>query len=108
MSSDRKRYWREAKRRSRAKAGFQGFIKEYTHRGVFITPDQYVALLDTHGGKCAICTNPFQGTPFLDHDHKTGKVRGFLCSACNSALGLFADDTKRLQAAIRYLKRAAK
>jgi len=40
----------------------------------------------------------------IDHCHKSGKTRGLLCSKCNSALGLFEDDTERLKMAIKYLK----
>lgn len=39
----------------------------------------------------------------LDHDHETGEFRGLLCTRCNTALGLFGDDPKRLRRAIHYL-----
>jgi hypothetical protein len=39
----------------------------------------------------------------LDHDHSTGLFRGWLCSPCNTALGLLADDPARLQGLLRYL-----
>lgn len=64
------------------------------------------------GRPCAICGE--DGVPHLDHDHeccpgggyadKCGKcVRGVLCSHCNKALGLFGDDTSRLEMAVKYL-----
>jgi hypothetical protein len=43
----------------------------------------------------------------LNHCHKTKKIRGLLCTACNTALGLFKDDLKRLSNAINYLKEQA-
>lgn len=39
----------------------------------------------------------------IDHDHKTGKVRGILCSRCNIGLGYFKDSPKLLFTAIQYL-----
>ena len=39
----------------------------------------------------------------LDHDHKTGKFRGWLCNTCNSALGWFDDDPIKLRRALAYL-----
>lgn len=41
----------------------------------------------------------------IDHDHKSGKIRGLLCGKCNSAIGLFGDSINNLQNAINYLKR---
>lgn len=41
---------------------------------------------------------------YIDHDHNTNKVRGLLCSNCNTALGKFKDDILILEEAIRYLK----
>lgn len=39
----------------------------------------------------------------IDHDHKTGKIRGVLCFPCNKALGFMEDDIERLKNAIKYL-----
>lgn len=40
----------------------------------------------------------------VDHNHRTGKIRGVLCNNCNRALGLFGDSERRLLAALEYLK----
>lgn len=50
---------------------------------------------------CAICNE--QRTLVVDHDHKTGSVRGLLCYACNTALGKFRDNKDILLSAINYL-----
>jgi len=58
---------------------------------------------------CAICTNTLEhrnNTKFcIDHNHTTGKVRGLLCSNCNTALGLLKDNTSNLNNAIQYLNK---
>jgi len=79
-----------------------------------LTLGEFFALVTAQNGECAICKkgiavysrgrgNP--GAACIDHDHATGKVRGVLCHACNTALGLFADNAERLEAAARYLAR---
>ena len=40
----------------------------------------------------------------VDHDHKTGIVRGLLCRNCNLALGHAKDSLQRLQGLMDYLK----
>jgi hypothetical protein len=39
-----------------------------------------------------------------DHDHKTGKFRGWLCNNCNVALGLLKDDIVKLVQLRKYLE----
>ena len=41
----------------------------------------------------------------IDHDHKTGLVRGVLCYHCNAALGQVKDDISTLKKLIEYLER---
>lgn len=41
----------------------------------------------------------------VDHDHKTGKIRGLLCNLCNQGLGSFKDNPEVLRKAALYLER---
>lgn len=41
----------------------------------------------------------------LDHDHVTGKFRGWLCGSCNRGIGMLGDDIAGVERAIAYLKR---
>lgn len=75
-----------------------------------ISLDEYQALFDKQGGVCAICGKPetrmHKGVVArlsVDHDHKTGKVRGLLCQPCNHGLGGFKDNLDLLSNAIDYL-----
>lgn len=60
-----------------------------------------------HGGVCDVCGESTitrgRNRLHVDHCHEMGVFRGFLCSNCNTALGLMKDDTARLCAAIKYL-----
>jgi hypothetical protein len=40
-----------------------------------------------------------------DHDHRTGKFRGWLCRMCNTAIGALGDDVDGLERALAYLRR---
>mgnify|MGYP000937302100 CR=1 FL=1 len=61
----------------------------------------YDKMLESQDYRCAICMEVKQLV--IDHDHKTGIVRGLLCVSCNSALGKFKDSPLILASAISYL-----
>ena len=82
-----------------------------------LTPASYDALVETQGGVCAICgqteTKHHSLLLKIDHDRSCcaghgscGKcIRGLLCSNCNRALGLLADDADVFRSAADYLDR---
>jgi hypothetical protein len=73
-----------------------------------ISVEDYNELLELQYGCCAICGRPqseFKRILSVDHDHKTGKIRGLLCFSCNQALGLLHDNIQTLKKAIEYLEK---
>jgi hypothetical protein len=52
---------------------------------------------------CAICGQEREENLHVDHDHKTGLIRGLLCTDCNKGLGMFQDNPDWLSAASKYL-----
>jgi hypothetical protein len=71
-----------------------------------ITLEDWDKMYTDQTGKCAICDVSFDGLKVcVDHDHKTGAVRGLLCVECNHGLGKFKDDSSVLFAAATYLLR---
>ena len=76
-----------------------------------ISEVEYNELFKEQEGKCAICglhqSNQKRGMS-VDHDHKTGQIRGLLCNNCNRCLGLLHDDPTLLRKAEEYLIRALK
>lgn len=55
---------------------------------------------------CYICKKSFTSTRDLciDHNHKTGKVRGLLCNNCNCGISTFKESKKLLIKAKKYLQ----
>jgi hypothetical protein len=82
--------------------------ERYRHYGICNT--KYDEMLTAQHGACAICKCTLNSTRYtklaIDHDHKTGKVRGLLCVNCNTGIGLFKDSPIRLSNAISYLERS--
>lgn len=82
-----------------------------------ITLDQYNDLRQNQNYKCAICnkheTTVAQGRAYttdhalhVDHCHDSGKIRGLLCTNCNTILGKCHDNPDVLKNAINYLTRS--
>jgi hypothetical protein len=57
-------------------------------------------------GRCKICkkhSTEFKRNLAVDHEHKSGIVRGLLCHNCNRGLGSFQEEKVLLREAIKYL-----
>jgi len=73
-----------------------------------ITLEDYNQMLLDQNNVCAICQKQNDHNHkllFVDHNHKTGALRGLLCHNCNIILGNAKDDPEILRAALAYLSR---
>ena len=78
-----------------------------------ITLEQYDKMFEEQKGSCATCDKPETCKDkygnvrrlAVDHNHKTGKVRGLLCAACNHSLGNIKEDIATLLKMIVYLRK---
>lgn len=55
-------------------------------------------------GVCSICGNNVRVA--YDHNHSSGKFRGWLCISCNTVLGLAKDNPQRLRELANYLEKS--
>lgn len=79
--------------------------KTFRVRG--ISPVVFEEMRQNCNDQCSICKchkPQGRGAWHIDHDHDTGKVRGLLCSNCNTALGLVRDSIPVLKGMIAYLE----
>lgn len=54
-----------------------------------ITEQQYEQLLQLQDGRCYICNRAattFRKRLSVDHNHRTGEIRGILCHFCNTQI----------------------
>lgn len=77
-----------------------------------ITQADFDWMLAFQENKCGICAKALDGRrklhkPHVDHCHKTKKVRGLLCSNCNTGIGFLGEDPVILRRAAGYLLAAA-
>ena len=79
-----------------------------------LTAEAWEALFVKQNGACAICKQP--ETKFnnksqqlqklcVDHNHKTGKVRGLLCNNCNQILGRLNENRDTIRRMYWYLEK---
>ena len=112
-SEDSKQYARRFQRAYRqSEKGKIALKKSSLKRDFGISLNEYNDMLKKQNNVCAVCgkketarnikTNKVCDLA-VDHCHKTGVVRGLLCSKCNTGLGFFADSKKDLTLAIKYL-----
>ncbi|MGW5778363.1 endonuclease domain-containing protein [Streptomyces sp. NPDC003863] len=82
----------------RAIEGRAGHLK----RQYGITEAERDQMIADQGGVCVICQEG--PAEHVDHDHRTGKVRGVLCFSCNAALGQFKDRPDVIRRAAAYVE----
>lgn len=82
-----------------------GMNARYREAKYGLPPGSLARMLNAAGGACQICGVVFKSEKAakIDHDHKTGHVRGLLCNNCNVGLGAFSDSIERLALAINYM-----
>ena len=99
-NNGRKEYFKNYKRKHPFKRRGSKLWRKYK-----LTLEQYDEMFEQQNGKCAICSEVSLGVKRLcvDHNHKTGKVRGLLCNRCNIKLGI-VEDVGFIYAANLYLK----
>ena len=105
----------EAVRRWRQRNPELDFLQRkawHTRKRYGLSIDDVVRMNHQQGGLCARCGRPPKvgKTLFIDHDHKTGMVRGLLCPVCNNILGLQGDTEQSVREgmylSLAYLRRA--
>lgn len=82
--------------------------KRHTAKKYGLSIEEFDSLLHSQGGVCAVCGSTdekYSRSLAVDHCHKTGKVRGLLCTRCNQLLGSAEDSTELLKNLIHYLEK---
>lgn len=104
----RPKYCSEGCRARRRQDKMRGYAKRFRLEAKYnLSVAEHDDLLVAQGGGCAICgasVSPGGRALSVDHDHKTGRVRGILCAPCNQAIGLMRDDPRRLLSGAAYLR----
>jgi len=84
-------------------------LKSLLKRKFSMTVEQYTKMAEDQNWACAVCRQPEKvkclGTPRIlavDHDHTNNKVRGLLCTRCNTALGLMQENPSTIESLRRY------
>lgn len=102
LRSHRNIYRKEYGKRNQEK------IRDYNFKAAYrISLEDYNKLFEFQQGGCAICRKPCKSGHKLsvDHNHKTGVVRGLLCKNCNLAIGHLNEDENLIWNLLDYLKR---
>lgn len=95
---------RKQRERRRLRLDHQRRFERDIQRKYGMTLADWAAMFAQQKGKCAICQHEMSGKKTcVDHDHRTGAVRGLLCNDCNHGLGKFKDNVDNLLRAVEYL-----
>lgn len=76
--------------------GSQAILRRYG-----VSKPQWDFLSKIQGEKCKLCNRK---PKVVDHNHKTGDVRGLLCYGCNTLVGLLERDYDWIKKSLKYIK----
>lgn len=82
--------------------------KHHLKNSYNVTIEEYNTLFEKQNGCCAICgkhQSEFILPLFVEHCHKTGKVRGLMCNKCNVGIGCFEDNPIIINNALKYINK---
>lgn len=79
--------------------------KNHIKRKFGLSIEEYESILNSQNKVCAVCQEKCHTGYNLavDHNHKTGKIRGLLCKNCNTAIGLLKENIQVIENVIIYL-----
>ena len=86
---------------------FRSQISNWKEQGIYLTKDQYSQLLVIQKNLCKICKRhqtELKKALAVDHDHKTGIIRGLLCDTCNRFVGRIEKYPEITLRILQYLK----
>ena len=97
---------RDAEKRADKYTGENGYLYMLFHE-FGMTSQEYHRIMEAQDYYCLICErkNPNGKRLSLDHNHKTGIFRGFLCHKCNSAIGMVDESSESLRKLADYIDR---
>jgi len=119
FNEKRRRYYKEnrerilEKDRIQREANPQKGLDTILRRAYGISLNEYNELHFEQQARCVTCGEPETAVHYrngrvkrlhVDHDHKTGEIRGLLCARCNLAIGALNDDWRLAEAIAAYLK----
>ena len=83
-------------------------ISQHRERTLGVTDQDYWRMYKEQNGRCGICHRRIYSKRYknfnVDHDHKTGRIRGLLCHSCNRGIGMLNDDPIALRRAVRWVE----
>ena len=95
--SDHNKEWRRKRK---------GYLTAYDRQRKYgLSVEEYDQLFQQQKGCCAICGRSqleLKRNLHVDHNHRTGEVRGLLCFRCNAGVG-YLDDKKWLEKSVKYI-----
>lgn len=106
MPRNRKRYnaWARENYRKNPERKKAADRKSYLKVLYNLTLVEYDKMFKAQHGVCILCGKPPVNKKLgVDHDHKTGEVRGLLCVYCNTMLGHIEKNPKLISNIIKYL-----